>query len=224
MDHLHLCLHLQVEGRFLGDQSLFLSGEAEDMRWFMLPSEAQLLLMGQTLSRATTPFQPMTYPQEGRGEGGGGGGSWGHVNGDDSSLRGERIDAGSNESPAGVTNSLMEEHEAVTEHGDNSGIREKENLPAVVELTQNHILSFETADINYSTTDISEERGQGGRHTLTTTDNGKLLAHKCLNCFNVQEDGGGKVTDVSEPEETSGKKPRFHHPPKRILKPTIEVR
>jgi len=46
----------------LGDQSLFLSEEAELLRWFLLPSEAQLHLLGQPLPPATPPFLPKCYP------------------------------------------------------------------------------------------------------------------------------------------------------------------
>ena len=46
----------------MGDQSLFLSEEAELLRWFLLPSEAQLHLLGQPLPLAMPPFHPKSYP------------------------------------------------------------------------------------------------------------------------------------------------------------------
>ena len=46
-----------------GDQSLFLSDQAKEMRWFLLPSEAQLLLSGSKLTTPAKkpPFEPRDY-------------------------------------------------------------------------------------------------------------------------------------------------------------------
>ena len=46
-----------------GDQSLFLSDQAKEMRWFLLPSEAQLLLSGSKLTTPIKkpPFEPRDY-------------------------------------------------------------------------------------------------------------------------------------------------------------------
>ena len=45
-----------------GDQSLFLSDKAKQMRWFLLPSEAQIYLSGEKM---TTPISPAPFsPRE----------------------------------------------------------------------------------------------------------------------------------------------------------------
>ena len=59
LDHL---FQLQADPKSLGDQSLFLSEEAELLRWFLLPSEAQCYLLGQPLPAVIPPFQPRIYP------------------------------------------------------------------------------------------------------------------------------------------------------------------
>ena len=50
-------------GKLMGDQSLFLSTDAEEMRWFLLPSEAQESLNGDKTppTCATPPFEPRVY-------------------------------------------------------------------------------------------------------------------------------------------------------------------
>lgn len=44
------------------DQTSYLGEEAESMRWFLLPSEAQRALSGQTTPTSTPPFQPRRFP------------------------------------------------------------------------------------------------------------------------------------------------------------------
>ena len=44
------------------DQTSYLGEEAESMRWFLLPSEAQRALSGQTTPTSTPPFQPRHFP------------------------------------------------------------------------------------------------------------------------------------------------------------------
>ena len=44
------------------DQSLFLTEEAEKLRWFLLPSEAQKCLLNETTPITTpSPFNPRLY-------------------------------------------------------------------------------------------------------------------------------------------------------------------
>ena len=45
-----------------GDHASYLDEEAESMRWFLLPSEAQQVLLGVTTPTTTPPFQPRLYP------------------------------------------------------------------------------------------------------------------------------------------------------------------
>ena len=44
------------------DHTSYLDAEAESMRWFLLPSEAQQVLMGVATPTTTPPFQPQHYP------------------------------------------------------------------------------------------------------------------------------------------------------------------
>lgn len=44
------------------DHASYLDEEAESMRWFLLPSEAQQVLLGVTTPTTTPPFQPRHYP------------------------------------------------------------------------------------------------------------------------------------------------------------------
>lgn len=54
----------QADTKRLGDQSLFLSEEAESLRWFLLPSEAQEYLLGETTPTTTPPpFTPKIYKE-----------------------------------------------------------------------------------------------------------------------------------------------------------------
>ena len=43
--------------------SSYLSEEAEAMRWFLLPSEARQVLLGQTTHTVTPIFKPRCYPE-----------------------------------------------------------------------------------------------------------------------------------------------------------------
>ena len=45
------------------DQLPVLSKEAEEIRWFLLPNEAQEYLMGRTTTLTSRSFQPKLYPQ-----------------------------------------------------------------------------------------------------------------------------------------------------------------
>ena len=54
---------MNIRHRSLGDlQPLFITEEAKRMRWFLLPSEAQLQIIGQPVVRATPVFEPRKYP------------------------------------------------------------------------------------------------------------------------------------------------------------------
>ena len=44
------------------DHTSYLDEEAESMRWFLLPSEAQQVLLGVATPTTTPPFQPRLYP------------------------------------------------------------------------------------------------------------------------------------------------------------------
>ena len=44
------------------DHTSYLDEEAESMRWFLLPSEAQRALAGMATPTATPPFHPRLYP------------------------------------------------------------------------------------------------------------------------------------------------------------------
>lgn len=46
------------------EHTSYLGEEAESMRWFLLPNEAQQLLSGQATPTVTPPFQPRRYPKE----------------------------------------------------------------------------------------------------------------------------------------------------------------
>jgi hypothetical protein len=46
----------------ISDHTSYLDKEAESMRWFLLPSEAQQVLLGVTTPTTTPPFQPRRYP------------------------------------------------------------------------------------------------------------------------------------------------------------------
>ena len=45
------------------DHTSYLGEEAESMRWFLLPSEAQQALLGQAMPLVTPPFQPRRYSE-----------------------------------------------------------------------------------------------------------------------------------------------------------------
>ena len=44
------------------DHASYLDKEAESMRWFLLPSEAEQALLGMATPMVTPPFQPRCYP------------------------------------------------------------------------------------------------------------------------------------------------------------------
>ena len=46
----------------VSDHTSYLDEEAESMRWFLLPSEAQQVLLRVTTPTTTPPFQPRHYP------------------------------------------------------------------------------------------------------------------------------------------------------------------
>lgn len=56
-------LPLKTASASQGDQSLFLSDKAKQMKWFLLPSEAQIYLVGEKMTTPTapSPFSPREF-------------------------------------------------------------------------------------------------------------------------------------------------------------------
>ena len=177
---------LQVVPKSLGDQSLFLTEEAEKMRWFLLPSEAQLCLMNETITKVTPPFQPRRYPSL-KEEGG---------------------------SVVSQTRPLPGERDLSWKITGSSSLERQENGTSGMEgrkTTENQAMFH---DASFERTKCIAD----GSITFPLPDMGESQNSTCTN--EGEESGGGAISDIEiKPKGT----PRFHHPPKRILKPTIEV-
>ena len=187
------------------------------MRWFLLPSEAQLQLMGQPITRVTPPFQPRNFQpvrevvrEERVGH------CPGEVGGDQQSQGAERPKTRSVAVDV-ESGSRIKKEEDVIEAEVFVGSREDRSFLA------------RSRPASHGVATAAAHNGDLGPSNVIGTSSAAVEAS------DVNTDAGGPEVQSIETEQqqtsvplTVGKArltqlPAFHCPPKRLMKPTIEA-
>ena len=183
------------------------------MRWFLLPSEAQLQLMGQPITRVTPPFQPRNFlparevvREERVGH------YPGEVGGDQQSQGAERP----------KTRSVAVDVESESQIKKEKDVIEAEDF---VGSCEDRSFLARSRPASHGVATAAAHNGDLGPSNVIGTSSAAVEA---------ADAGGPEVQSVeTEQQQTSvpltvGKArlnqlPAFHCPPKRLMKPTIEA-
>ena len=185
------------------------------MRWFLLPSEAQLQLMGQPIARVAPPFQPRNYPSipereavvEER---------IGHCPGEGDAVQSERPKAVSLAGDA-KSGSRMKEEEGIIEAEVIDGSCEDRLLVA-----RTADRGADIAAVRDATLERDDVIGTGSAAVEASGMNSTTAGSPEVHSSEATEKQQTSVP-VSVGKTRLNQPPTFHCPPKRLMKPTIEA-